>query len=327
MMKSFISNARTALVLCSLLCPIAVSAQGAYPNRSITIIVPFPPGGGTDVGARLVAKKLQEKWGHGVVIDNKGGAAGIVGSDAVAKAKPDGYTLLVGNVGTVAINQSLYKKMPYDADTAFQPISMIADLPLALLVNPNVPYNSVKELIDYAKANPEKITFASSGAGGAPHLAAEIFSNMANVKLTHVPYKGGGPATADLIAGHVNILFATILEAAGQVKSGRLKALAVTSKIRSAAFPDVPTIAESGLPGYESGSWIGMLAPTGTPKDIVEKISADVQEALANAEVKQTLVLQGAIPRPTTSAQFTAIIDVDKKRYAKIIADRGIKLD
>jgi tripartite-type tricarboxylate transporter receptor subunit TctC len=318
---------RLILPLCLSLLALVAAAQTAYPNKPVTLIVPFPPGGGTDVGARLLAKKLQEKWGQGVVIDNRGGAAGIVGMDAASKAKPDGYTLVVSNVGTIAINQFLYKKMPYEPDTAFAPVSLVAELPLALLVNPNLPFTSVKELIAYAKANPEKLTYASSGAGGAPHLAAEIFAQMAGVKLSHIPYKGGGPAVADLIAGHVNILFATVLEGAGHVKAGKLKALGVSSKTRSSTLPDVPTIAESGLPDYETGSWIGLLAPAATPNDILEKLSADVQEALANNEVKNNLNQQGAITRSNTRAQFQALIAADKKKYAEIINNRNIKLD
>ena len=316
-----------ALVACTSLAPIAL-AQGNYPTRTVTMIVPFPPGGGTDVGARLVAQKLSQKWGQSVVVENRGGAAGIVGMDAAAKAKPDGYTIVMGNVGTTAINGSLYKsKMPYDPDTAFTPISLVADLPLVLLVNPGLPWKMPADLIREAKAAPDKFTFASSGAGGAPHLAAEIFQSMAAVKLTHVPYKGGGPAVTDLLAGHVNMLFATVLEAAGQVRSGKLRALAVTSKTRSPALPDVPTLADSGVPGYESGSWIGLLAPKGTPVEIVEKIAADVRAVLQEEDTRKTLVDQGALPRALAPAQFGALIDEDKKRYATIIADKNIKLD
>ncbi len=307
---------------------VAQSTHATYPIRTVTLIVPFPPGGGTDVGARLVAQKLSQKWGQSVVVENRGGAAGIVGMDAAAKAKADGYTIVMGNVGTTAINGALYKsKMPYDPDTAFAPISLVADLPLVLLVNPALPWKSPADLIREAKAAPDKFTYASSGAGGAPHLAAEIFQGMAGLKLTHVPYKGGGPAVTDLLAGHVNMLFATVLEAAGQVRGGKLRALAVTSKARSPALPDVPALADSGVPGYESGSWIGLLAPKGTPADIVEKISADVRAVLQEEETRKTLVDQGALPRALSPAQFGALIEEDKKRYAKIIVDKGIKLD
>ena len=302
-------------------------AQAPWPTRPVTMIVPFPPGGGTDVGARLVAQKLTQKWGQTVVVENRAGAAGIVGMEAGAKSKPDGYTITMGNVGTTSINGSLYKKLPYDAGTAFAPITLVADLPLVLLAYPGLAAKTPRELIAAAKAEPDKITFASSGPGGAPHLAAEIFQSMAGIKMLHVPYKGGGPAVADLMAGHVNILFTTVLEAVGHVKSGKLRGMAVTSTTRSPALPDMPTLAEAGVPGYESGSWIGLLAPAGTPPDIIEKIAADVKEIVGQGETRQTLINQGAIPKGTTPAQFAALIETDKKRYARIITDKGLRAD
>ena len=291
------------------------------------MIVPFPPGGGTDVGARLIAQKLTLKWGQSVVVENRGGAAGIVGMDAAAKSKPDGYTFVMGNVGTIAINQSLYKKLPYDADTALVPIVMVADLPLVLLANTGLREKTPADLIAAARAAPGKFTFASSGAGGAPHLAAEIFQNMTGIKLLHVPYKGGGPAVADLLAGHVNILFTTILEAVGQVKAGKLNGMAVSSKARSPALPDTPTLSESGVPGYESGSWIGLMAPTGTPAAVLEKIAADVHDIVGQADTRQTLISQGALPRGETLAQFAAVIEGDRRKYSRIILDKGIRAD
>ena len=301
-----------------------VPAQN-YPNRTVTMIVPFPPGGGTDVGARIIAQRLSAKWGQSVVVENRGGAAGIVGMEAAAKAKPDGYTFIMGNVGTVSINNSLYKKLPYDHETAFAPITFVADLPLVMLAYPGFAPKTPREVIALAKTEPDKVTFASSGAGGAPHLAAEIFSSMAGVKMLHVPYKGGGPAVADLMAGHVNILFTTVLEAVGHVKSGKLRGMAVTSSVRSPALPDVPTMAEAALPGYDTGSWIGLLAPTGTPAAITDKITADVRDILAQADTRQTFISQGALPRSMSTAEFTALIDADKKRYARIIQDKNIQ--
>jgi tripartite-type tricarboxylate transporter receptor subunit TctC len=322
-----------ALTSATLLAGSAVPAQAqalaapAYPLRPVTMVVPFPPGGGTDVGARLVAQKLSVKWGQSVLVENKGGAAGMVGAEAVAKAKPDGYTLLVGNVGTQSVNPALYKKMPYDPDTAFAPISMIAELPLVLLVTPSLPYYSVKELTAAAKSEPGKISYASSGSGGAPHLAAEIFKTSAGVNMLHVPYKGGGPAVSDVLAGHVNMLFATVLESIGHIRSGKLRGLAVSSASRSPALPDMPTVAESGLPGFDTGSWIGMLAPAGTPAAIVEKISADVREVLAQPDTRQTLITQGATPLGMTPAAFKARIDADRQRYGRIIQESGINAD
>jgi tripartite-type tricarboxylate transporter receptor subunit TctC len=305
-------------------------AAANYPSRAVTIVVPFPPGGGTDVGARLVAQKLSVKWGQPVVIDNKGGAAGMLGADVVAKAKPDGYTLLVGNVGTQSVNPALYKKMSYDPDTAFAPVSMIAELPLVLLVNPGLPFKTVKDLVAQAKAEPGKLSYASSGSGGAPHLATEILQKSAGISLLHVPYKGGGPAVSDLMAGHVNMLFATVLESIGHVKSGKLRGLAVSSASRSPALPDMPTVAESGiagLSGFDTGSWIGMLAPAGTPQVIVDKLSNDVREVLKQVDTRQTLINQGATPLGTTPAAFKARIDADRQRYGRVIHDSGITVE
>lgn len=298
----------------------------AYPSKPVTVVVPFSPGGGTDIGARLIAQKLTAKWGQSVIVENRAGAGGLVGADLVAKAKPDGYTLLVGNVGTQAINQSLYK-MPYNADTAFAPISMIAELPFVMLAGPSVTAKTPKEFVALAKGEPGKRTYASSGQGGSPHLTAEIFQGAAGVKLTHVPYKGGGPAMTDLMAGHVDILFASVLEGSGHVKAGKLKALAVSSATRSPALPDVPTLAEAGFANSESGSWIAMFAPTGTPQAIVDKIAADIKEAVAQADTKQTLIGQGATPWSTTPSELKAIIERDRVRYGKVITDRSIKVE
>ena len=309
----------------------SANAQGtepqAYPSRTVTVIVPFPPGGGTDIGARLVAQKLSLKWGQSVVVENRGGAAGQLGADAVAKAKPDGYTLLVGNVGTQSVNPALYAKMPYNPDTAFAPITMIAELPLVLLVTPSLPYKSVQELVAAAKAEPGKITYASSGAGGAPHLAAEILKSSAGIDLLHVPYKGGGPAVADLMAGHVNMLFATVLEGSGAVRSGKLRGLAVSSATRSLALPELPTVDQSGVPGFDTGSWIGMLAPAGTALTIIEKIATDLRAVLAQEDTREVLIKQGATPLLMTTEQFTARINLDRKRYGDVIKKTGIKVD
>jgi tripartite-type tricarboxylate transporter receptor subunit TctC len=300
--------------------------QAAYPTRPVTFVVPFSPGGGTDIAARLLANKLGQKLGQSVVVENRPGAGGVLAADAVAKARPDGYTLLIANVGTQSINPWLYK-LPYDADKAFAPISLFADLPFALVVNPAVPAKTPKELIALAKAAPEKYTYASSGNGGSPHLTAEIFQQAAGVKFTHVPYKGGGPAMADLMAGHVNMLFASILETSGYVKSGKLRALAVTSAERSPAMPDVPTLAEQGVPNAESGSWVALLAPAGTPAAIVDRLSAEVREAVATPDMRQALIAQGATPRSSTPAELQAAIDQAKDRYGRVIKARGIRVD
>src|SRR5690349_16193537 len=278
----------TVTIFCVLFAT-GVLAQ-TYPAKPVTWIVPFPPGGGTDISARTVAAKLTEKWKQSVVIENRAGAAGIIGADAVAKARPDGYTLLIVNVGITSINPDLYPKLPYNPDTAFTPISLLCELPFVLMASPSLPANTVKELVAYAKANPGKVTFASSGQGGSPHLTAEIFQIASGTRLTHVPYKGGGPAMTDLMAGHVDLLFASVLEGSGHIKAGKLKGLAVTHAKRSPALPDVPTLAEAGVKDAESGSWIALLAPAGTPQAIVDKVGADIKEAVAAPEVREKLV-------------------------------------
>jgi tripartite-type tricarboxylate transporter receptor subunit TctC len=323
---------RTSALLFSYLMTLgalSAHAQSAapYPSRPVTVVVPFPPGGGTDVGARLVAQKLSLKWGQPVIIENRGGAAGRVGAELVAKAKPDGYTLLVGNVGTQSVNPALYKKMSYDPDKAFAPIGMIAELPLVMLVTPSLPWKNIKDVVEAAKKDPGKITFASSGAGGAPHLAGEIFQQASGTKMLHVAYKGGGPAALDLMAGHVNIYFGTVLESVGHVKSGKLKGLGVTSASRSPALQELPTIAESGYAGFDTGSWIGMLAPAGTPASIINKISADLREVLALPDTQKTLITQGATPWPMTPEQFAQRIKSDQARYGRIIKENNLSAE
>ena len=318
----------------SILLPCSGLAQG-YPVKPVTFIVPFAPGGGTDITARTIAAKLTQQWAKGgaasaggtVVVDNRGGAGGVLGADAVAKARPDGYTLLIANVGTQSINPALYPKLPYNPDTAFAPVSLICELPFVLMASPKFAPNSVKELIAYAKASPGKVTFASSGPGGSPHLTAELFQLLTGTQMVHVPYKGGGPAAIDLMAGHVDILFASVLEGSGNIKAGRLKGLAVTHARRNPALPDVPTIAEAGVPGGESGSWIALLAPAGTPAAIIERLNADVKEAVSDPAVREKLIGQGAVPRSTTPAGLQQLIDADAKRYGKIIRDKGVKIE
>jgi tripartite-type tricarboxylate transporter receptor subunit TctC len=305
----------------------ALACAQTYPARPVTFVVPFPPGGGTDISARTVAAKLTDKWKQSVVIENRGGAAGIVGADAVAKARPDGYTLLIVNVGVTSINPALYPKLPYNPDTAFTPVSLICELPFVLMASPSFPPGSVKELVAYAKANPDKVTFASSGSGGSPHLTAEIFQLATGTRMTHVPYKGGGPAMTDLMAGHVNLLFASVLEGSGHIKSGKLKGLAVSHARRSPAIPDVPTLAEAGVKNAESGSWIALVAPAGTPQPIIAKVGADVADVVAQPDVKEKLIGQGAVPQASTPAELQALINADLARYGRIIREKGLKAE
>ncbi len=316
---------KAAAVAVCLLLLVASSGALAYPEKPVTWAVPFPPGGGTDISARAVAAKLSDKWKQPVVIENRAGAAGIIGTDAVAKARPDGYTLLIVNVGITSINPDLYPTLPYDPDSAFTPISLLCELPFVLMASPSFAPNSVQELVAYAKANPGKVTFASSGQGGSPHLTAEIFQVATGTRLTHVPYKGGGPAMTDLMAGHVDLLFASVLEGSGHIKAGRLKGLAVTHAQRSPALPDVPTLAQAGVNNAESGSWIALLAPRGTPPAIVDTLATDIREAVQQADVREKLIAQGAVPKASTATELQRLIDVERKRYGRIIRDKGLK--
>ena len=299
----------------------------SFPNKTVTLVIPFPPGGGTDTGGRILAEQLSKRWGQPVIVDNKGGAAGQIGADTVAKAKPDGYTLLLGNIGTQAINPSLYPKMPYDPLTAFAPISLVAELPLAMMVNPTVPAKTAKEFISLVKSNPGKFSYSSAGAGGAPHLAAEMFKDQTGTFILHVPYRGGGPAIADLLAGHVQLSFMTVLEASGHIKSGKLRALAVTGDKRVQAFPDVPALTEQVLPGFNAISWLGLLAPSGTPQPLIEKIANDVRAILSDDAVKNRYISLGGEPRATSPQEFEKMIADDKQRYAKIIASKKISTE
>lgn len=298
-----------------------------YPARPVTLVIPFPPGGGTDTGGRILAEQLTRRWGQPVIVENKGGASGQIGADHVAKARPDGYTLLLGNIGTQAINPSLYARLPYDADKAFAPVSLVAELPLAMMVHPSVPAKTAAGFIALAKSQPGRLSYSSSGAGGAPHLAAEMFKDQTGTFILHVPYRGGGPAIADLLAGHVQLSFSTVLEASGHIKAGKLRALAVTGDKRVSALPDVPTLTESALPGFNMISWIGLLAPAGTPQDIVDRIAADIRAVLADESVKARIAALGGVPRATSPQEFARLIADDKARYAQIIRSRKITIE
>ena len=312
------------LLLLAVAFPQWAQAQG-YPSKPIRIIVPFPPGGGTDVGTRVIAQKLQESLGQPVLVENKGGAAGILGTEYAAKAAPDGYTVMMGNIGTHAINVSLYRKLAYDPVKDFLPISQVAGLPMLLLVHPDVKANSVADLIALAKAKPGGLNYSSSGAGGMPHVSAALFAGMTGIEMVHIPYKGGGPAVADLIAGHVSLSFATALESLPHVKSGRLRALAVSSARRSVAAPELPTVAEAGVPGYESGSWLGLFAPAGTPKEIVAKLAAEAVRIVNLPDVRERLLQQGAEPIGSTTEQLAATQLADIAKYARVLRESGVK--
>ena len=287
-MKTSMRQALLALLGTALLAlPAIANAQTpAYPTKPIRLVVPFPAGGATDILAREVAKHLTETWGQSVVVDNRPGAGGNIGSELVAKSPPDGYTLEMGTVGTHAINASLYSKMPYDHVKDFVPVILVAGVPNVLVVNPSVPVNSVQEFIAYAKANPGKLNFASSGSGTSIHLSGELFKVMAGVQMTHVPYKGSAPALQDLLGGQVQLMFDNLPPSLPQIKAGKLRALAVTSATRAPALPDVPTVAEAGLPGFEASSWFGVLAPAGTPPAIVAKLHGALMTVMKDPGVR-----------------------------------------
>jgi tripartite-type tricarboxylate transporter receptor subunit TctC len=299
----------------------------AYPTKPIRLVVPFPPAGATDILARAVAQKLTEVWGQSVVVDNRPGAGGNIGSELVARAAPDGYTLEMGTVGTHAINSSLYAKMPYDHVKDFAPVILVAAVPNVLVVNPAVPANSVRELIAYAKANPGKLNFASSGSGTSIHLSGELFKVMAGVEVTHVPYKGSAPALQDLLGGQVQLMFDNLPPSLPQIKAGKLRALGVTTAARSPALPDVPTIAESGLPGFESSSWFGVLAPAGTPPAIIAKLNAEIAKWLATPEAKDRLVAIGANGAGGSPEDFAKHIAAETAKWAKVVKESGAKVD
>jgi len=298
-----------------------------YPNKPIRLIVPFPPGGGNDVIARVIAQHLTERFGQQVVVDNKAGANGIVGLQALMQAPPDGYTIAVGAAGPMAVNPSLYDKLPYDPLKDFAPITNMVNFPLLLVTHPSVPAKNMQELIALAKAKPGQLFFASPGSGNSGHLAGELFNSMAQVKTVHVPYKGQGPALSDLLTGQVQMLYSSIPSVVNPIKTGQLKALAVGSAKRLASLPDIPTIAESGVPGYEAYSWVGMLAPAKTPKDIVNKLNAEIVDILKRKDVADKLNQQGAIPVGDTPEQFAAYIKAEIDKWGSVVRSANIKAD
>jgi len=299
----------------------------AYPTKPIRLVVPFPPGGSLDVVARAIGQKLTEAWGQPVVIDNRPGAGGNIGADLVAKSAPDGYTILEGALSTHAVNVSLYSKMPYDPVRDFAPITLVAITPNVLVLNPSFPANSVPELIAYAKAHPGGLSFGSGSNGSAGHLAGELFKTAAGVDMVHIPYKGGAPALQALLAGDTQLMFDNLANSTPQLKAGKLKALAVTTAKRSALAPELPTLAETGLPGFDIYTWWGFMAPAGTPKEIIAKWNGEVTRILATPEMKAFFAQQGAEPAPTTPEQFAALIRSEIPKYAKIVKDSGAKVD
>ena len=304
----------------------AASAQ-AWPAKPIKWIVPFAPGGTTDILARTIGEKLARALGQPVIIENKPGAGGGVGAEFTAKAPPDGYTIMGGTISTHAINASLYKSLTYDPIKDFAPITLIARVPNMLVVNPDVPAKNVAELIALMKANPGKYTFASSGNGTSQHLSGELFKAMAGVEMQHIPYKGSPPALQDVVAGQVTMTFDNITTAWPLAKGGKLRALAVTTAKRASIAPDVPTLAESGLTGYEVGSWQGVFAPAGTPPEIVKRLNAEIVKIINQPDVKEKLVSLGAEPVANTSEEFGALVKAEVAKWADVVKKSGAQVD
>jgi tripartite-type tricarboxylate transporter receptor subunit TctC len=312
------------LIAAALVCGSALGQ--AYPTKSVRMLVPFPPGGGTDFMARLLGRHLSEKWGQSVLIENRPGASMMIASEIVAKAPPDGYTVIMSS-SNHTINPSLYPKIPYDTVKDFAPVTLVGTSPFLLVVHPSLPVKSTKELIALAGARKGQLTYASSGTGGPQQLAGELFKSMAKVDITHVPYKGTGPAEVDLIGGHVQVMFATIISAAPQVAAGKMRALAITSKERSPAFPDLPTVSEAALKGYEATSWWGVLAPGRTPPEVINKLNADIVSVLQMAEPRSRIMTLGGDPVGNTPQQFAALLQEELGKWAKVIKEANIKID
>ena len=304
----------------------AAHAQ-TYPTKPIRMVLPFPPGGTTDILGRVAAQKLTEALGQQVIPDNRPGASGNIGTEQVAKAPPDGYTLVTAPGSTLTIHPSLYAKLGFDPLKDFAPVTIIAAVPNLLVVHPSLPVRTVKELIALAKARPDQLNYASTGAGQSTHLSMELFKSMAGVKITHVPYKGSAPAVTDLIGGHVSLMFDNMPSALPHAKAGKLRGIAVSTLKRAAVTPELPTVAESGLPGFEVNVWFGVLAPAGTPRDIVQRLHGVLVKALQSPDVRERLSTQGAEPVGNTPEQFTAQMKADLVKWAKVVKAANIKLD
>jgi tripartite-type tricarboxylate transporter receptor subunit TctC len=305
---------------------IPASAQD-YPNRPITLVVPFPPGGSTTIVGRIIADRMSETLGQSIVVDNRGGAGGTIGSRAVSKSAPDGYTILLGYSGTLAIGPTLYGNVGYDPRKDFDPIGRIGTAPNTLVVHPSVPVHSVRELIAYAKTNPNGLNFGSAGIGTVSHVCGEYFASAAGITLTHVPYKGTGPAIIDLLGGHIPMAFAPVPATHDNAVTGKLRMLAVTSAVRSTLLPDVPTIAEAALPGFEAVLRYGLVAPPGTPRPIIERLNAALNNALASDDVRSRLAIEGAEPLPSTPEEYAADIDREETQWSKVVKASGARAE
>jgi len=318
---------RTACALALAALAPAAFAQDAYPAKPIKLIVPFPPAGGTDTLSRGIAHAIQANTQWTIIIDNKPGAGGNIGLDATAKSPPDGYTIAMGQTANLAVNPALYSSMPYDPLKDFAPIALVSSQPLILVVSTSSPYKSLKDLVDAAKKNPGKINMASSSNGTIGHIGGELFQRRAGIKMTHVPYKGAGAAVTDLMGGSVDCFFGNSQAVGGLVNGGKLRALAVTAPKRLANYPDVPTVAELGYPGFEAATWSGLLAPAGTPKAIVDKLNAEANKALVTGAMKKQLQDEGSTPLGGTPGEFAAFIKSEHAKWGAAVRDAWIKLD
>jgi tripartite-type tricarboxylate transporter receptor subunit TctC len=315
----------TVTVVSGLCCGFDHAQAQSFPSRAITLVIPFAPGGSTSIVGRTIADKMSELLGEKVVVDNRPGAGGTVGTKAVAKSEPDGYTIALGYTGTLAIGPSLYKNAGYDPRKDFAPIGLIGNAPNSLVVHPSFPAKTIGELIAYAKANPGKVNFGSAGAGTVSHITGEYFAASAGIKLVHIPYKGTGPALTDLLGGHIPMAFAPIPASHPSVTAGLLRALAVTSTTRSSLLPDVPTIAEAALPGFDASLYYGLVAPAGTPRPVIDKLNKTLQAALASDEVKKQLGLDGTEITPGTPEDYAAFIDKDEKKWSGLVKASGVE--
>jgi tripartite-type tricarboxylate transporter receptor subunit TctC len=314
-----------ALLMASVGGAFAQNAEPKFPNRPLRYIVPFPPGGSTDIVARIVADGLTEKLGQQVVIDNRGGAAGTLGAEIAAKATPDGYTIFACNIASLAVSPALYSKLGYDPVAGFAPVGLIGSTANALSVHPSVPATTIAQFIGHAKSHPGKLNYASAGVGTSPQLSMELFMMNARINIVHIPYRGAGPALVDLIAGQVQAMFGTVASFLGAIRAGRIRVLGVTSTTRHPDLPDVPTIAESGMPGFEVISWQGLCTPAGVQKAALERIRAALAQVLAQPEITRRLADQGMQPTPLASEKFAEFIRSERSKWAKLVRDVGIK--
>jgi tripartite-type tricarboxylate transporter receptor subunit TctC len=317
-------NRALALFIGLALCVVNAAAQERYPQRPVRIVVPFAPGGSTDIIARLLGERLSPVIGQPVVIENRPGAGGNIGAEAVARSAPDGYTLLMATTGVISINNAMYKSMTYDAAKDFEPVVFIASITNVLVVPASSPLKNVGDLISAAKREPGRLTFASSGAGASTHMSAELFKMMAGVDLLHIPYKGSGAAIPDIISGRVSMMFENMPGAMPHIQAGTVRALAVTGLARSSALPDIPTIAESGVPGYESLSWIGIAAPAGTPREVVARLNRDINAVITSAEMRQKLAEQGAEVVGGPPEAFAEHAKREREKWARVIREAAI---